>query len=217
MSMSQASVHHLLAGTRNAGKIAEIRMMLRDLPIKLANLIDFPKLPTPDETGLTYQDNAQIKALAYAAWTRMPTLADDSGLEVDGLDRRPGVLTARFGGDHASDVDRIQKLLGELENKSNQARAARFVCCLTLAGWVMNQDTQVAKPVVLGVTRGEIEGVIAAEPRGTNGFGYDPIFVPNGYSQTMAELPTSTKNMISHRAKALVAMKKVIEHWIRQT
>ena len=207
----------LLAGTRNRGKIREIEELLADLPITVCRLDDFPNIPTVDETGKTYEENAGLKALNYAKWTRLHTLADDSGLEVDALGGMPGPLSARYGGDLASDSDRIGTLLSALGKNQGGLRSARFVCCLTLGGWGFHQSASDGAPTILNVSKGSIEGRIAKEPTGVNGFGYDPVFVPNGYDATLAELPTAVKNSISHRAKALVAMRIFLDCWLKQT
>lgn len=207
----------LLAGTRNRGKIREIQKLLADLPITLRTLDDFTDIPAVAEVGKTYEENSALKALTYANWTNLPTLADDSGLEVEALDGRPGPLSARYGGGVASDSERIQKLLSELEQKKTKLRAARFVCCLTLAGPGIQSSSNNVGAVILNVSSGTIDGQIATEPRGTNGFGYDPVFVPIGYDVTLAELPVAVKNRISHRAKALVQMRSFIERWLKQT
>ncbi len=207
----------LLAGTRNQGKIREIQQLLSDLPITLRSLDDFPDLPTVDEVGRTYVENSALKALSYANWTKLPALADDSGLEVDCLDGMPGLLSARYGGDIASDIERTQKLLSELDQKQDNPQTARFVCCLTLAEPSVQASANDGEAVILHVSSGIVEGEIATEPRGTNGFGYDPVFVPIGYALTFAELPVAVKNRISHRAKALAEMKSFIERWLRQT
>ena len=207
----------VIAGTRNRGKIREIQQFLADLPITVRSLDDFPNIPAIDETGKTYEENSELKALTYAKWTRLSTLADDSGLEVDGLGGMPGPLSARYGGRLASDSDRIRKLLSALAQNPGGLRSARFVCCLTLAGWGLHQGASDAAPTVLNVSRGNIEGRIAKVPIGVNGFGYDPVFVPDGYDATLAELPTAVKNGISHRAKALVSMRIFLDRWLKQT
>ena len=215
--MTKAESRQLLAGTHNAGKVKEIREILRHLPVSVCSLSDYPQLTAVDETGQTYEENSKLKALAYAATTGLTTLADDSGLEVDALGGLPGVKSARFGGDLASNDERNAKLLALLQDEPIERWTARFVCCLTLAGWDTGTADSPTEPLVLSVTKGVIEGLITSSPAGTNGFGYDPIFVPNGYSATMAELPTPIKNQISHRAKALAAMKPFIERWIGPT
>ena len=205
----------LLVGTRNQGKLREIQNLLSDLPLRLRSLDDFPEISEVEETGVTYEENSKLKALTYAMHSNLPTLADDSGLEINGLEGLPGPMSARFGGEHASDSDRISKLLLLLNERRVQDRSARFVCCLTLAGSpgsVSDQD-----PRVITIIRDELRGQIVSEPRGFNGFGYDPVFVPNGFSNTLGELSTETKNKISHRAKALAQMKAFLTSWIRQT
>lgn len=215
--MIQISQFELLAGTRNVGKIREVQNLLADLPIVLRTLTDFPDVPIVDEAGKTYEENSALKAVNYAKWTGLTTLADDSGLEVDFLDGMPGPLSARFGGDLASDSDRTRKLVSALDQNQTEPRTARFVCCLTLAGWKTPQSERLCEPVILKVSKGKIEGQIAKEPRGSNGFGYDPVFVPIGHEMTFAELPTTLKNRISHRAQALGMMRIFLESWVRQT
>ncbi|MEK6282645.1 MAG: non-canonical purine NTP pyrophosphatase [Acidobacteriota bacterium] len=207
----------LLAGTRNSGKVREINEILADLPITLRSLADFHEIPSVKEVGDTYEENSSLKALSYARWTKLPTLADDSGLEVDALNGRPGALSARFAGVSASDSDRTGKLLRALDQHQTQPRTARFVCCLTLAGWNRGENASSTDPIILNVARGELEGHISTAPRGDGGFGYDPVFVPNGYAESLAELPSSVKNSISHRANALAAMRTFLESWLKQT
>lgn len=214
--MSHITPIEILVGTRNQGKVREIQELLKGLPFELRNLTEFPELPEIEEVGRTYEQNSNLKALSYARLTKLPTLADDSGLEVDGLGGMPGPLSARFGGPGASDCERIQKLLSALSEKNAQPRTARFVCCLTLAGWEHEKDDY-RDPSVLKVTRGELEGEIISEPRGCNGFGYDPIFVPAGFVATLGELPLHVKNSASHRAKALAQMREFLVHWIGPT
>ncbi len=205
----------LLTGTRNPGKILEIETLLRGLPVRVRNLADFPDIPTVDEVGKTYKENSALKALSYAKWTGLATLADDSGLEVDALGGLPGPLSARYGGDVASDSARTRKLLSALD-QNQVLRTARFVCCLTLAGWDFLQTERDDEPVILKMSMGKLEGRIAKEPRGLNGFGYDPVFVPIGHEVTLAELPEAVKNKISHRALALAEMRTFLEHWVSQ-
>jgi XTP/dITP diphosphohydrolase len=207
----------LLAGTSNSGKIREIQDVLADLPIVLRSFTDFPGIPIVDEVGKTYEENSALKALSYAKWTGLATLADDSGLEVNALDGMPGPFSARYGGDFASENDRTRLLLSALDQKQTEPRTAKFVCCLTLAGWDLPHSERIGEPVILKVSNGVIEGQIHKEPRGLNGFGYDPVFVPIGHEMTFAELPTALKNRISHRAQALAAMRAFLEVWLRQT
>ena len=191
----------LLLGTRNAGKVSEIELILADVPWRLRSLQDLPDIPTPAEIGDTYAANAIIKAHFYARETGVTALADDSGLEVEALGGAPGVLSARYAGEGASDADRRRLLLSQLANVPLDDRTARFVCAVAIAapdGHVMN------------VSEGICSGRIIFEPRGTGGFGYDPLFVPDGFDQTFAELADSIKNQISHRARALLKTREFL-------
>jgi XTP/dITP diphosphohydrolase len=191
----------LLVATNNPGKVREFQELLTDLPIE----ITFPEreglVLEVVESGQTFEENARIKALAYARASGLLTLADDSGLEVDALDGEPGVRSARYAGPKATDVDRYTKLLAALAGVPVGKRAARFRCVVALArpdGAVHTAD-------------GTCEGEIGLEPRGEHGFGYDPIFVVAGHGkQTMAELPPDLKNRISHRARALSAARSLL-------
>ena len=191
----------LVLATRNLGKVRELSEMLgnrRD--IKILSIKDFPNAPEVIEDGLTYHENAQKKATQTANYTGYLTLADDSGLEVDALDGAPGVHSARYAGTNASDADRIDKLLSAIKDEPDDPRTARFKCTMAVAKPNGHVD------VVVGVC----DGQIIHEPRGNQGFGYDPVFVPHGYDQTFAELGEEVKNQISHRSKALkMAMKLV--------
>ena len=199
----------VLIATGNLGKLREIDESLRGLPLTLRYLQEFPDVPPVEEVGQTYKENAILKALSYSKHTGVLALADDSGLEVAALGGAPGVLSARFGGDRASDGERTEKLLMALSGHPGQARTARFVCCMALAGWHRGEDKPYgADAHVLHVNEGKCEGLISERPRGNNGFGYDPVFVPNGYDRTFAELPAKIKNVISHRAQALAAMRQ---------
>ena len=185
----------LLLGTRNAGKIREITSILEEAGWAFASLKEFEGLDSPDETGHTYSENAITKARFYAAATGLCALADDSGLEVDALGGAPGVLSARYAGLGASDADRRKLLLAELSKIDDKERRARFVAVVVIVR---------ADGTVLNVSEGICSGRITIEPRGTDGFGYDPLFIPDGYEQTFAELPPDVKNHISHRARALI-------------
>ena len=206
----------VVTGTRNPGKIREIQTLLRGLPVIVRSLTDFPNIPIVDEVGETYEENSALKALTYAKSTGLATLADDSGLEVDALGGMPGPLSARYGGHLASDSDRTTKLLVALDQKQDELRAARFVCCLTLAGWAPTEKERKAEPGILRVSKAILEGQIAKQPRGLNGFGYDPVFVPLGHKLSLAELPVAVKNRISHRAQAIASMRTFLERWVRQ-
>ena len=196
----------LLIATNNPGKVREYEELLADLPVE----ITFPAQEgvglEVEETGLTFEENARIKALAFAQATGLLTLADDSGLEVDALGGAPGVHSARYAGPGASDIDRYQKLLTELEEVPTGGRSARFRCVVAIVqpdGTVYTAD-------------GACEGEIGFEPRGEHGFGYDPVFVVEGYAgQTMAELDPEIKNRISHRARAVEAARPILTQLTR--
>lgn len=180
---------HLLFASGNKHKTAEIQALLGSQFI-VSDLSSRPSHSAPEETGNSFEANALIKALAAAEESDIPVLADDSGLEVDALGGAPGVHTARFAGPNASDQQNREKLLASLENCSE--RSARFVCVLALI--------LPGKPAL--TFRGEIKGTIARAESGIGGFGYDPLFVPEGFSQSFAEIAPELKNHISHRAIA---------------
>ncbi len=182
----------VLLATRNTGKLREFRTLLLPAAWQVLSLSDLTIPHDCDETGDTFSANARLKALEYSTMTDLPVLADDSGLEVFALGGRPGVHSARYAGPLASDADRIRKLLLELQSVPGP-RDARFVCALTLA--------QQGK--VLVETEGECRGAIALEPRGHNGFGYDPVFLFMELDRTYAELSEEEKNRHSHRARAV--------------
>jgi len=212
--MTMPPVLEILVATQNPGKIREVDQALVSLPVRLHHLNEFPVAPV-DEAGKTYQENAALKALSYATQTRLCALADDSGLEVDALDGEPGVLSARYAGEQASDQDRISKLLSALEKQQDPERAARFVCCMALAGWELrDRRLDGEAPRLLTVVQARCEGAITFQARGTNGFGFDPIFQPTGYAETFAELPSEVKARISHRAQALVAIRTFLNSWL---
>lgn len=204
----------ILVATHNPGKVREIKDALSAPPVKLVYLEKFPNLSPVNETGESYQENAVLKAISYARATGVCTLSDDSGLEIERLGGKPGPFSARFGGEEASDASRINILLEAL-SKSSKDRRARFVCCMALAGWSANSEQGPAEPRVLIVTEATCEGQIALAPSGTNGFGFDPIFVPTGYDATFAELPLNVKYRISHRAKALRSIRRFLGRWLR--
>jgi len=185
----------LLLGTRNPGKVREIESILADSGWSFTSLQSFPGVDTPAESGATYVDNAILKARFYAVATGMCALADDSGLEVEALAGAPGVLSARYAGENASDADRRALLLSQIAKIPNINRRARFVSVVTISD---------ARGSVLNVSEGICDGTIISSPRGDGGFGYDPLFVPDGYNQTFAELSEDVKNRISHRARALM-------------
>ena len=206
--------HDLVVGSYNAGKLREVSDALNDLSISVRYLREFPAVLEVAETGETYSANAILKAEGYANQTKVLTLGDDSGLEVAALNGGPGVFSARFGGPDASDTDRINLLLKELAERTQVGRAARFVCCMAVAGWKSREDRSTQKPALLTVVEGICEGTIATRPAGANGFGFDPVFIPNGYQQTFAELPNEVKATISHRAKALEQVRTFLSDWL---
>jgi XTP/dITP diphosphohydrolase len=185
----------LLLGTRNPGKVKEITSILEHAGWSFCSLQQFKAVSTAKEDGDTYSENAIAKAQFYAAATGLTALADDSGLEVEALSGVPGVFSARYAGDDASDAERRALLLSELAKTGDAERRARFVAVVAIAS---------ADGNVLYVSEGICEGAITLAPRGTGGFGYDPLFVPSGYNETFAELPATIKNRISHRAQALI-------------
>jgi XTP/dITP diphosphohydrolase len=187
----------VVIATRNAGKLREFRELLAPLGCEILSLRDLAIDLDPEETGLTFAENARLKAAAYSRHTQLHVLADDSGLKVHALGGRPGIHSARYAGPEASDSDRIQKLLGELQGKERQAR---FFCALALA----------RNGKILLETEGECRGVIAEKPRGTNGFGYDPIFLFPEFGKTYAELSEAEKNLHSHRAHAVAAFLSIV-------
>ena len=193
-SKNISAPRNLVVATGNPGKVREIRGLLADLPFEVLGLSDFDNIREIDETGATFTENAILKARGYAEQTGALTLADDSGLEVDVLGKAPGVFSARYGGKNTSYEHKIEKLLGEIELAGDTDRRARFVCSMALAD---------ERGGVLHVSEGVCEGQIALAPRGGNGFGYDPVFIPDGFTATFGELPDEMKQQISHRSRAV--------------
>jgi len=181
----------------NPGKLRELAALLAPLQVQLHSLAELG-IPSPAETGTTFLANAVLKARHAAARARLPALADDSGLEVDALGGRPGVWSARFAGEGASDAANLALLLKELAGVPAERRTARYQC---VVAWVESADD----PAPL-IGAGTWEGRIALTPRGSGGFGYDPAFIPAGDTRTAAELPAQEKNLVSHRAQALRAL-----------
>jgi XTP/dITP diphosphohydrolase len=192
-------MRRLVLGTHNQHKIDEIKVIIGDLGLEILTTADLPAIPALHEDGSTLEENALKKARAVFQLTKLPTLADDSGLEVFYLAKRPGVLSARYAGPQAKYADNNRKLLGELKGVPPRRRNAQFRCVIAFV-------TEKGEQAVEGVT----EGVIIEAPRGSGGFGYDPIFQPKGYQQTYAEMPSGLKNRISHRAKALQKVKPLL-------
>lgn len=193
----------LLLGTRNPGKVREIAGILGDVPWEIRSLQEFESIEVPAETGATYAANAIIKAQFYARATGLCALADDSGLEVEALGGAPGVFSARYAGAGASDADRRTLLLSELAHVpvAQEQRRARFVCCVAIS---LPDET------ILNLSEGTCTGTIIFEPRGSGGFGYDPLFVPDGFHETFAELSETIKNQLSHRARALLKTREFL-------
>ena len=178
---------YIVVATSNAHKVEEYAKLLEGQQVELKSLLDYPNFPGVEEDGATFRENAAKKALAACRYCDVPAFADDSGLEVEALEGRPGIFSARYA---PTDKERIAKLLEELKDKEN--RRARFVCAIAIA---INGE-------VIETFEGEVKGSIVDAPRGADGFGYDPIFLPDGYDQTFGEMPQELKNRISHRAAA---------------
>lgn len=183
----------LLVATGNKGKLNELKGLMAGMPIELLSLSDIDCTIEVEETGSTFAENAALKACEYSLIGGLPTLADDSGLEVEALNQRPGVLSARYGGAEIGFDKKMEKLLGELDRTGDVARRARFVCSIAIA------DTS---GEIVHSAEGICSGKIAQFPRGTNGFGYDPLFIPDGFENTFGELSDAVKAKISHRARA---------------
>lgn len=190
----------LLVATRNTHKTAEIAAMLSGF-FEVSDLHGLHGAPEVEETGETFAANAALKADAISAFTRGWTLADDSGIEVDALGGAPGVRSARFAGDHATDADNNRLLLERLAALPDAPRTARFRCVLALS----RDGTH------LKTFEGTVEGRVIESLRGPGGFGYDPLFIPDGYGETFGELPASVKNSISHRSRALAKFRAWLE------
>jgi XTP/dITP diphosphohydrolase len=186
----------VLLATRNPGKLAELRRMLADGPVEVVGLADVPEFPEAPETGATFAENALAKARDAANATGLPSVADDSGLAVEALNGMPGVLSARWSGRHGDDVANLELLLGQVADVPDERRGAAFVCAAAL---VVPDGPET-------VVHGEWPGRIVRAPRGTNGFGYDPIFVPDAEERTSAELSAQEKDAVSHRGRAMRAL-----------
>lgn len=197
----------IVLATRNQGKVKELREMLADFPVEIRSLSDFGPLPEVEEDGATFDDNAYKKALFTAKALGLPAMADDSGLTVQALDGAPGVYSARYAGDDADDAANIAKLLQEMEGRSD--RRAAFVCVLSLA-----------VPSGPALTyEGSCEGEITHEPRGEQGFGYDPVMFYPPLGKTFAEMEPAEKNQVSHRGQAMAQMRQEFDkvlRWLEQ-
>ena len=190
----------LLLATNNLGKVKEYHALLQQLPVELVTPQDINIIIDVAETGTTYAENARLKALALAKISRLVSLADDSGLEVDALNYEPGIRSSRYAGDGASDQDRVKYLLRKLESVPLDKRTAHFICVIAIATPEGKVET----------CTGECTGLITFEPRGNRGFGYDPVFLLPEFGKTMAELPLSLKNVISHRYKAALQVPDIL-------
>lgn len=192
----------LLIATGNLGKMREFAALFADLPVKLHSLIEFPAFCPPPEDGATFADNALIKAAAASLATNLPAIADDSGLCVAALGGKPGVFSARYGGEGAGDAANNDKLLQDLGGVHLQRRKAAFKCVIALC-------IPGEKPLFFN---GELHGLILERAAGGGGFGYDPLFLVPEYGKTLAELPLEIKNRISHRGKAVAALKEYLNN-----
>lgn len=193
----------LLLATTNQHKVEELRTIFADLPWQLLSLNDLHIAMDVEETGTTFQENSELKAHAYAQATGMLVLAEDSGLEIDALNGEPGVYSARFLGAETSYAQRFDYILAHMRDVPPERRTARFHSVITLAepsGYLRSVE-------------GVIEGIIADEPRGNNGFGYDPIFFVPAFAMTTAEMSPKQKNSISHRGLAALKARKLLEDW----
>jgi XTP/dITP diphosphohydrolase len=192
----------LLLATRNAGKLAELqRLLATAVPgVEVVGLRDVPDYPEAPETGATFEENALLKAREAVRYTGLPAVADDSGLTVDALNGMPGVLSARWSGRHGDDAANTALLLGQLADVPDDRRGGAFVCAAAL----------VTPDGVEHVLERQWRGSVVREPRGSNGFGYDPVFVPDGLTVTSAELDPAEKDALSHRGQAFAALVPVL-------
>ncbi|MGM9903932.1 MAG: ribonuclease PH [Enterococcus sp.] len=194
----------IIIATRNAGKAEEFRAMFAKEGYTVKTLFDYPEIPDVEETGSTFEENARLKAETIARLLQHPVLADDSGLKVDALGGRPGVYSARFAGEHKNDASNNAKLLFELTDVPDEERTAQFHCTLVFAA----PDKESL------VVEAEWPGKIGRIPKGENGFGYDPLFIPDGYQQSAAEISSEEKNRHSHRGLAMEKLSKQWQEWL---
>ena len=197
----------LLLATRNSGKLAELqRLLATAVPgVEVVGLHDVPEYPEAPETGATFEENALLKAREAVRYTGLPAVADDSGLAVDALNGMPGVLSARWSGRHGDDAANTALLLGQLADVPDERRGGAFVCAAAL---VTPEGTE-------HVLERQWRGTVVRAPRGTNGFGYDPVFVPEGLDVTSAELSPAEKDALSHRGQAFAALVPVLAEVLR--
>lgn len=190
----------IIIATKNKGKVKEFQALLEPRGVKVTSLLDYEPIPDVEETGATFAKNAELKALAMAKYFQKPVIADDSGLIVDALNGAPGIYSARYAGEEKNDAKNNEKLLREMKDVEDDQRTARFHCAICVA--FPNGKSYLFE--------GSCEGMIAKEPKGENGFGYDPLFYIPHLKKTMAQLTEREKNQISHRAKAI---EKLAAHW----
>lgn len=205
--MSWTKIRKIVAATRNPRKLRELRRLLDGLDIGVVPLDSFEGLTGVEETGSTFERNAALKALGYAAQTGLPCMADDSGLEVRALNGAPGVFSSRYAGPGADDGALCRKLLSELQNVPEGERDACFRCFIALAS---------GEKIIL-TSPGEAKGRVIRQMRGKHGFGYDPVFVPEGFEKTFAQMEPEEKDALSHRAKALSEFKAKLEELLNET
>ena len=197
----------LLVATKNKGKVREIADLLLPTGIRVTSLLDYAGMPDIVEDGVTFRANAAKKAVVIARHTGLLVMGEDSGLEVDALGGRPGVYSARYSGENATDASNNALLLKELSGVPVERRTARYRSAIALAD----------KDVLVDVVEGSCEGIIAAECRGTNGFGYDPLFLMPSHQRTFGELDLAVKQTMSHRANALRKFLKLLENYLVRT
>lgn len=196
----------LLIATSNQGKVRELESLLSGVPVALKSLDELNDIDQVEETGTTFRENAELKAAGYAMQSGIWSLADDSGLEIAALGGAPGIYSDRFAGEGASNEAKMVKVLDELAVTTTASRNARFVCVMSIAD-------NTGK--IVFTAEGTCEGTIALEARGNNGFGYDPIFIPNGFDRTFGELPRHIKQQISHRARAVAEIIRYLQGFFK--
>ena len=201
--MAKPTIARLVVGSFNRKKTAEVLDLLSSLPIEVVSLAGFDGVEAVEETGTTFEANAAIKAAGFSVQIGEPVLADDSGLEVDALGGRPGVYSARYGGEGLTDEERTARLLDELSGTPDAERTARFRCAIAMA----------VGPEVRIEVSAKVEGRIGHTPAGANGFGYDPVFIPDGSDRTFGQLDPEVKRRTSHRARALAAFRERLADW----
>ena len=204
--MNNVKPKKIIIATRNNHKLYEIIQVMADLNLEILSLKDFPGLPDIKETGKTFNENALLKANAVYHQTGFWSIADDSGLEVSALNGQPGIYSARYAGPNKDIKENNEKLLRNMIKIPFEKRGAQFYCAAAIAG-----------PEITETVEGIVKGKISTEPRGTNGFGYDPLFIPEGFDQTLGELDEEIKNNISHRAIAFKKMSKLLKTYISKS